>query len=51
MSFFPFNPMPSPADMNWAIAIFAFVIVAAGIDYYLRAHKSYVPPVELVKMD
>ncbi len=49
MSFFPSYVDPSAADMNWAIVLFAFVLVAASVDYYFRAHKVYKPPVELVK--
>ena len=49
MSFFPFTPNPAPADMNWAIVILFFVIFAAGVDYYFRAHKKFIAPVALVK--
>lgn len=49
MSFFPSYVDPSPADMNWAIVMFSFAVIAAGVDYYVRAHKTYRPPVELVK--
>lgn len=35
--------------MNWAIVMFSFAVIAAGVDYYVRAHKTYRPPVELVK--
>ena len=36
MSFFPFNPVPDPAGMNWAIAIFAFMAIVAMFDYYVK---------------
>ena len=49
MSFFPSYVDPSAADMNWAIVLFAFTLVACGVDYYFRAHKVYTPPVELVR--
>ncbi|KAL8905156.1 MAG: hypothetical protein Q9207_002815 [Kuettlingeria erythrocarpa] len=49
MSFFPISPKPKPADMNWGIAIFVFVIIAAGVNYVVSARKHYVAPVALVK--
>ncbi|KAL8629747.1 hypothetical protein Q9189_004541 [Teloschistes chrysophthalmus] len=49
MSFFPITPLPAPADMNWAIAIFVFVIAAAVINYVVSARKHYIAPVALVK--
>lgn len=48
-SFFPETPMPGAAGMNWAVVIFAFVIVAAGINYWVNARRVYVAPVSLVK--
>lgn len=48
-SFFPMGPMPALIDMNWAIVIFAFVLVAAASYYWLQARKIYVAPVTLVK--
>jgi choline transport protein len=49
MSFFPSYVDPSLGDMNWAIVMFSAVVVFAGVDYYFRAHKTYRPPVGLVK--
>lgn len=49
MSFFPITPLPAPADMNWAIVIFVFVIVAAVVNYVVSARKHYIAPVALVK--
>lgn len=49
MSFFPISPKPAPADMNWGIAIFGFVIMAAAANYAVSARKHYVAPVALVK--
>jgi choline transport protein len=51
MSFFPTSPNPDAADMNWAIVIFVVVVVAAMVNYYVNAHKHYIPPVCLVKND
>lgn len=48
-SFFPETPMPGAAGMNWAVVIFAFVIVAAGMNYWVNARRVYVAPVSLVK--
>ena len=49
MTFFPETPMPGAEGMNWAIVIFAFVIVVASLNYVLGARKKYVAPVMLVK--
>jgi choline transport protein len=49
MSFFPSYVDPSLADMNWAIVMLSGVVIFASIDYYFRAHKTYRPPVGLVK--
>ena len=48
-SFFPETPMPGGAGMNWAVVIFAFVIMAAGTNYWVQARNIYVAPVSLVK--
>lgn len=48
-SFFPGNPKPAPEDMNWAVVIFAFVLLAAGGYYAARGRDKYVAPVALVK--
>ena len=50
-SFFPITPAPALADMNWAIVMFAGVIVAAVANYWFRAHKTYMSPVMLVKAE
>ena len=50
-SFFPITPMPGAAGMNWAVVIFAFVVVAASVNYVVQARRTYVPPVSLVKQD
>ena len=47
-SFFPETPMPGAAGMNWAVVIFAFVIVAVGMNYWVNAKRIYVAPVSLV---
>ena len=49
LSFFPESPLPGAEGMNWAIVIFAFVLVAAGTNYWMGARKVYVAPVSLVK--
>ena len=49
LSFFPETPLPGPEGMNWAVVIFAFVLVAAGANYWVGARKVYVAPVSLVK--
>ena len=41
--------MPGGAGMNWAVVIFAFVIMAAGTNYWVQARDIYVAPVSLVK--
>ena len=51
MSFFPIDNHPAPADMNWAIVMFAFVLLVAGLNYWFRAHKTYMSPVSLVKSE
>ena len=49
LSFFPETPLPGAEGMNWAVVIFAFVLVAAGTNYWVGARKIYVAPVSLVK--
>ena len=49
LSFFPETPLPGAEGMNWAVVIFAFVLVAAGTNYWAGARKVYVAPVSLVK--
>ena len=48
-SFFPGTPMPGAAGMSWAVVIFAFVIMAAGTNNWVKAKNIYVAPVFLVK--
>jgi hypothetical protein len=50
--FFPLFPLsvdPSLADMNWAIAIWGFVVVFAVIYFIVWARKVYDGPVEYVR--
>lgn len=49
LSFFPGTPLPGAEGMNWAIVIFAFVLVAAGANYWMGAKNVYIAPVSLVK--
>lgn len=50
LSFFPGEPMPGAEGMNWAVVIFAFVLVAAAANYWVGgARRVYVAPVSLVK--
>ena len=50
LSFFPESPVPGAEGMNWAVVIFAFVLVAAAANYWVGgARKGYVAPVSLVK--
>ena len=49
LSFFPETPISGAEGMNWAVVIFAGVVVAAAGWYLMRARRSYVAPVELVK--
>ena len=51
LSFFPEGPEPGAEGMNWAVVIFAFVLVAAGGNYWVGARKVYVAPVSLVKRE
>lgn len=48
-SFFPIYPMPTLADMNWAILIFGAVAILAFTHYAIYGRKQYIAPVELVK--
>ena len=50
-SFFPETPMPGTEGMNWAIVIFAFVIAAASLNYFVNARRIYIAPMSLVKQE
>ena len=48
LSFFPETPLPGAEGMNWAVVIFAFVVVAAAGNYWIGARRVYIAPVSLV---
>lgn len=51
---FMFFPTATPTDaagMNWAIVMFAGIMTIATVYYFVWGHKSYVPPVSLVKRE
>lgn len=48
-SFFPPIPNPPPASMNWAIVVYAGVLIFAGIYYMFRARHHYDGPVEYTR--
>ncbi|KAL2049680.1 hypothetical protein ABVK25_010021 [Lepraria finkii] len=50
-SFFPETPMPGAEGMSWAIVIFAFVIAAASLTYFVKARRTYIAPGSLIKQD
>ncbi len=39
--FFPGEPSPAPADMNYAIAVFGVMLVVALGFWFLRGHRTY----------
>lgn len=39
--FFPSSPAPSPADMNWAIAVFGVMLVVAVVFWFVKGEKTY----------
>ena len=39
--FFPGNPNPTVADMNWAIAVFGVMLVIAIGFWFVQGHRSY----------
>ena len=39
--FFPGNPNPTTADMNWAIAVFGVMLVIAIGFWFVQGHRSY----------
>jgi choline transport protein len=49
MCFFPAVPNPTPAEMNWAVAIYGVVILLALLYFFVRGRKSYKGPVAYVK--
>lgn len=50
-SFLPMTTKPSPKDMNWAALMFGALGMFAMANYFLRARKSYIAPVTLVKQE
>lgn len=48
-AFFPGNPLPTPAQMNWTILIYGGVLVFALLHYVVKARHVYVGPVEYVR--
>lgn len=48
-AFFPGNPNPTVAQMNWACLIYGAVLIFAIIDYFFRARHVYDGPVEYVR--
>lgn len=49
MSFFPPQPNPTPATMNWAILAYGVVILWSVVYYFAWGRKNYVGPVEYVR--
>jgi hypothetical protein len=49
--FFPPAPNPTPADMNWGIAVYGGVLIASAVYYIFRAKYKYKGPVVNVKKD
>lgn len=39
--FFPTNPNPAPADMNWAIAVFGIMLLVAISFWFIQGERSY----------
>lgn len=39
--FFPGEPDPTPADMNWAIAVFGIMLIIALGFWFVQGHRSY----------
>lgn len=50
-SFFPAATPVTPVTMNWAIVMFAGIMIFACTYYVAYGRKHYVPPVALVKRD
>jgi choline transport protein len=50
-TFFPAEPNPTPASMNWASLMFGVVLILAATWYFARARLEYDGPVENVRKD
>lgn len=48
-AFFPGNPDPTVAQMNWACLMFGGVMIFAVLHYYIQARHVYDGPVEYVR--
>lgn len=48
-SFFPSTPNPTPANMNWGIAMVGGVILLATVYYIIWGRKTYTPPNETIE--
>jgi len=48
-AFFPGNPDPTPAEMNWSIVMYSAVVLFALLHYFIQARHVYVGPVEYVR--
>jgi amino acid transporter len=48
-AFFPGNPDPTVAQMNWACLIYGAVLIFAVAHYYIQARHVYDGPVEYVR--
>ncbi|CAK1358973.1 unnamed protein product [Cercospora beticola] len=49
--FFPAATPVEPESMNWAIVMFVGIMAIATVWYFVKGHKSYVPPVALVRRE
>jgi amino acid transporter len=49
-SFFPGAPNPTPASMNWAIAMVGGVTLLATIYYIAWGRNTYTPPMETIEV-
>ena len=49
LAFFPENPDPSPAEMNWSILIYGVVMIGALLHYFFKGRYVYDGPVEYVR--
>lgn len=48
-AFFPGNPNPTPAQMNWSILMYGAVVIFALLHYFFQARRMYDGPVEYVR--
>jgi choline transport protein len=48
-SFFPDEPNPTPAFMNWSILMFGAVCIISLVYYYFKGRYVYDGPVEYVR--